>query len=123
MLRLIALVHDSFKRAVRGGAAKVGENHHGMRARRFAERFVEDERVLATIELHDRPYAAWRRAQRGSSAERRAITRMMRRVPDAELLLEFVELDASTEGKSWEPVSWFRDALEQGGDLPESARR
>ena len=43
---------------------KTGENHHAMRARRFAERYTDDERLLATIELHDRPYDLWRRLRR-----------------------------------------------------------
>ena len=34
-----------------------------MRARRFAERYTDDERLLATIELHDRPYNLWRKAR------------------------------------------------------------
>src|SRR6267154_2807282 len=43
---------------------RVGENHHAMRARRFAEKLIDDERVLATIQLHDRPYALWRKMHR-----------------------------------------------------------
>ena len=56
-LRFLALVHDSLKFRVRDRLPKTGENHHAMRARRFAERYTTDERVLATLELHDRPYA------------------------------------------------------------------
>ena len=56
-LRLLALVHDALKFRVRNWLPKRGENHHAMRARRFAERYTDDERLLATIELHDRPYA------------------------------------------------------------------
>lgn len=37
-LRLIAIVHDSFKEFVDRSKPKDGENHHGMIARRFAER-------------------------------------------------------------------------------------
>ena len=49
-LRFIALVHDSFKYAVSALRPKTGENHHAMRARRFAEDYTGEERLLAAIE-------------------------------------------------------------------------
>jgi hypothetical protein len=111
LLRFIVLVHDAFKSQVRERLPRVGENHHAMRARRFAEKLVDDERVLATIELHDRPYALWRKFQRRGKVDERGFRRMMKRIPDPELFLHFIELDASTEGKRPEPVEWFRDEL------------
>jgi hypothetical protein len=115
LLRFIALTHDSFKFQVRQHLPRAGENHHAMRARRFAERFTDDERVLATIELHDRPYALWRKLQRRGRLDERAFRRMIRRIPDPELFLRFVELDGSTEGKRPEPIAWFREELVNRG--------
>jgi hypothetical protein len=63
-LRLIALVHDAFKYRVHEWLPKTGENHHATRARRFAERFTDDERLLATIQCYDGPYAIWRKMKR-----------------------------------------------------------
>jgi hypothetical protein len=117
LLRFIVLVHDSFKSQVRERLPRVGENHHAMRARRFAEKFIDDERVLATIELHDRPYALWRKMHRRGKVDERGFRRMMDRIPDPELFLRFIELDASTEGKRPEPVEWFRDELVEQGRL------
>jgi hypothetical protein len=117
LLRFIVLVHDSFKSQVRERLPRVGENHHAMRARRFAEKFIDDERVLATIELHDRPYALWRKLHRRGKVDERGFRRMMKRIPDPELFLHFIELDASTEGKRPEPVEWFRDELVERGLL------
>ena len=110
-LRLIALVHDSFKYRVRDWLPKTGENHHAMRARRFAERFTSDERLLSIIELHDRPYAIWRRMRRTGRLDEGAFAAMMARVPDPALFLRFIELDGSTEGKNPEPIDWLRDRL------------
>ena len=45
-LRLIALVHDTFKYQVDTDRARTGENHHAMRARRFAEKYVDYHSVL-----------------------------------------------------------------------------
>ena len=112
-LRFIAIVHDAFKGRVREWLPKTGENHHAMRARRFAERFTTDERMLSTIELHDRPYAIWRRMRRKGRLDERAWEEMMSRVTDRDLFLRFIELDGSTEGKDPEPIRWFRDELER----------
>ncbi len=115
MLRLIVLVHDSFKYQVLGWRSKRGENHHAMRARRFAGRFTDDERVLAAIELHDRPYAIWRRLRRTGRVDERQFEAMVRRVPDMDLFVAFVELDGATEGKTPEPTRWFRSELSARG--------
>jgi hypothetical protein len=110
-LRFVSIVHDAFKYRVREWLPKTGENHHAMRARRFAERFTDDEAILSTIELHDRPYAIWRRLQRKGSLDQRAWDEMIARVADRELFLLFIELDGSTEGKNPEPIRWFRYEL------------
>jgi hypothetical protein len=117
MLRFIALVHDAFKYQVRERLPRVGENHHAMRARHFAERFTDDERILATIELHDRPYALWRKMHRKGRLDERAFRRMLRRIPDRDLFLRFIELDGSTEGKRPEPIEWLREELSRR-DVP-----
>lgn len=116
-LRFIALVHDALKSKVQNWRPRTGENHHATRARRFAERYTADERVLATIELHDRPYAIWRRAKRTGTTQEHAVTEMLARVPDPELFARFVELDGSTEGKDAEPVEWLREQLSRRAAL------
>jgi hypothetical protein len=92
-----------------------------MRARRFAERFTDDERVLAAIEFHDRPYAIWRKLQRRGKLDERALRRMLKRIPDPDLFLRFIELDGSTEGKRPEPIEWFREELVQRGVIDPAA--
>jgi hypothetical protein len=112
-LRLIALVHDSMKYRVRDWLPKVGENHHAMRARRFAERYTDDERLLATIEQHDRPYALWRKLRRTGRLDEQGLRRMLERIPDRDLFFRFVELDGSTEGKNPEPIEWLKTELQR----------
>lgn len=112
-LRFLALLHDACKRRVREWLPKTGENHHAMRARRLAERYTGDERLLATIELHDRPYALWKRRRRQGRGDGAAFDHMLERVPDLDLFARFVELDGSTEGKNPDPISWFNDELQR----------
>ena len=117
-LRFISLIHDALKYKVRDWLPHQGPNHHAARARRVAEGYVEDERLLATIELHDRPYGIWRKLRRSGRFDEVAFRAMVQRLPDRELFLRFVELDGSTEGKDPEPIEWFRSELERRGLAP-----
>jgi hypothetical protein len=121
LLRFMALVHDSFKYQVRERLPRAGENHHAMRARRFAERFTDDERLLAAIQFHDRPYSLWRKLQRRGKLDERGFRRMIRQIGEPELFLRFIELDGSTEGKRPEPIAWFRDELVKRGVIDREA--
>jgi hypothetical protein len=112
-LRFIALVHDSQKNRVQEWRPRSGENHHAMRARRLAERYSSDERLLAAIELHDRPYALWRKRQRKGALDVPGFARMLERIPDLALFVRFVELDGSTKGKNPEPLRWLKQELRE----------
>ena len=82
-----------------------------MRARRVAQRYTDDERLLATIELHDRPYGLWRKCNRTGRDDDSAFDAMLERIPDIGLFVSFVDLDGSTAGKNPEPLEWLRDEL------------
>ena len=110
-LRIVALAHDSFKYQVQQWLPRTGENYHAMRARRFVERFTTDEPMLATVELHDRPYHTWKRLNRTGRFDAARFEAMLNRNPDHELFLTFVEIDGASEAKDPEPIRWFRDQL------------
>lgn len=115
ILRAVALIHDSMKYRVKDWLPKVRGNHHANRARRFAERYTDDERILATVEHHDRPYNIWRKMKRTGRLDEERFEGMLSDIPDVPLFLRFVELDGSTEGKNPEPIEWFRDELRRRG--------
>jgi hypothetical protein len=106
-LRFLALVHDAFKHRVDPEAGYSRDNDHAVMARRFAERFTTDERLLTTLELHDEPYWIWRTRPDNGGA---ALSALLARLPDVELFMRFVELDASTEGKDPGLLRWLRAA-------------
>lgn len=122
-LRFVSLVHDSLKYRVQNWRPRTGENHHATRARRFAERYTDDERLLATIEHHDRPYNLWRKARRRGGTDERAFSAMLDQVPDLDLFLRFVEWDGSTEGKTPEPIRWLKAELGRRGLLDTGERQ
>jgi hypothetical protein len=107
-LRLIALVHDSFKYAVLPTEPWSRDSDHAVLARRFAEHFTDDERVLCAIELHDELFWIW---HNGGDE----IAPVLERVPDVELYFRFVELDATTEGKDPSLLWWIRHAIARSG--------
>jgi hypothetical protein len=109
-LRFIAIVHDSFKGDVDRSKPKTGENHHAMRARRFAERYTDDIPVLDVIELHDHAYIAWRHGtQTGDwpGAILQAEELLDRLGPNLGLFMRFYRADNEVEGKTSEHRAWF----------------
>ena len=86
-LRFLALVHDSFKSEVRPHEPWSTDNDHAALARRFAESYTTDERLLTTLELHDEPYWIWRTGDQPGQALRALLDRS----PDPRLFARFVE--------------------------------
>ncbi|HET9979573.1 MAG TPA: HD domain-containing protein [Ktedonobacterales bacterium] len=121
-LRLIALTHDSLKFRVDPERSRSGENHHAARARRFAERYIDDERVLRIIELHDEGIHLWNRWRRTHDAHLIAAqvdTLLDQLGADWLLFVEFFRCDNDTPSKNPEPVLWFEEMLrERGYDVP-----
>ena len=107
-LRFLALVHDAFKHRVRPGAGYSPDNDHAVLARRFAERYTSDPRLLDALEFHDAPYYTWRTRTHDGRA---ALEAVLARIPDLELFLRFVELDGSTEGKDPRPLDWLHGVV------------
>jgi hypothetical protein len=107
-LRFLALVHDASKHRVRPEAGYSPDNDHAVLARRFAERYTADPRLLNALELHDEPYYLWRTCP-GDADD--ALEAMLTRIPDLALFLRFIELDGSTEGKDPRPLAWVHRVL------------
>jgi len=59
-LRIITFVHDTFKNIEDKGTPRDWSKHHGVYARKFLAKFIEDEVLLNITELHDEAYYCWR---------------------------------------------------------------
>lgn len=111
-LRLIAIIHDSFKYKVDLTRPKYGENHHAMIARRFAEKYVSDEEILMIIETHDDAYNAWGKGNRKGdwvSANERANKLIDRLGTSINLYMKFFSCDNETGDKTSECYVWFEN--------------
>src|SRR3954447_555839 len=92
-MRFLAFVNDSFKNAVRPGDPWSRDNDHAALARRSAERYVQDERVLTAIELHDELFWVWNNGGED-------VGPVLDQIPDCELYLRFGGRDAARGGKA-----------------------
>jgi len=113
-LRLIALIHDTFKHKVDGLKPKSGDNHHAMIARKFAERFNIEKDVLDIIELHDEAYNAWSMGDRKGdwNGANKRLGRLLDRLDDNyQLYKTFYQCDNETGDKTQKNFEWFCDYI------------
>lgn len=116
-LRVVALAHDTFKNEVDFSQPRTGSNHHANIARRFLQRYTDDQDVLEITELHDEAYNSWGvGSRRGDWEKARARAQRLLDRLDArtELYLAFYRADNAAGDKKAEPLGWFeRLALEE----------
>ena len=115
-LRIIAILHDTFKHKVDQTKPKAGENHHGMIARRFAENFPIHENVLQVIEHHDDAYNAWQKGGRHGdwyAAKKKATNLINALLIEGclDLYVKFYRCDNATGDKSQENYDWFTELI------------
>ena len=112
-LRLMVLLHDTFKYAVDHSQAKRGENQHAMIARRFSEDFTDDPIILDILEWHDYAYFAWRRLVQNETTALRHLHELVKNLGDRLNLYHiFFCCDTATGDKTQEPVLWFERVLQ-----------
>ncbi len=113
-LRLIALIHDTFKNKVDNTKSKAGENHHAMIARRFAEKYITDKAILDIIELHDEAYNAWCKGDRDNNWNK-AFYRLDKLIERLDMNLElysiFYRCDNETGDKNQDNYNWFLEDI------------
>jgi len=114
-LRLITIIHDTFKNKVDTTKDRSGENHHAMIARRFAEKYITDPIVLDIIELHDEGYNSFCIFQRDPTKEEKAKSRALKLISRLDklditaldLYLTFYRCDNNTASKEQTSLEWF----------------
>ena len=120
-LRFLVIVHDAFKKR-QEELPREPDNHHARLARDFAARYTDDENLLASLELHDRPFQLWKDRRRQGRLDEAEFKKLVKELPDPEFFMQFCELDASTAGKDPEPLRWLRRELTERGALQKGAQ-
>lgn len=110
-LRLITLVHDSFKhREDKTTQPRNWSKHHGVLARQFLETYVNDVNLLDIIELHDEAYYCWRlkHIYRDVEGSNERLEKLLNRIGTGlQLYYLFFKCDTRTGDKNQAPLRWF----------------
>jgi sirohydrochlorin cobaltochelatase len=117
-LRLIALVHDTFKYQVDNALPRIPTNDHAVLGRRFGEEYITDSAILSVLEFHDEAYHCWRYGDWRSdwAAAEEGLDRLIQRFGEAlPLYVRFYRCDNHTASKNPAPLVWFEDCLHKRG--------
>lgn len=111
-LRLLAIIHDSFKYKVDRSKPKYGDNHHGHYASVFAQKYVDNSQLKYILIVHDDAYNAWQagnRRGRWDVAEKRGtgLGSDLFHIDALDLFLKFYYCDNKTGNKTNEDYEWF----------------
>ncbi|MEM6317685.1 MAG: hypothetical protein AAF960_08445 [Bacteroidota bacterium] len=113
-LRLITLVHDTFKHVEDKGSPRDWSKHHGVYARKFLAKFTDDPSLLTITELHDEAYYCWRlialykRPEKGQER----LNQLLEKLGDnLQLFYLFFKCDTQTGDKIQTPVKWFEQKV------------
>lgn len=114
-LRIIALLHDTFKNEVDRSQPKTGENHHATIAAKHAKELGIKEDIIKIIKLHDEAFNAWQQYDKGKT--KKANDRIDKLINEldfcgcVDLYQKFCECDNKTGNKSQDNYEWFLDKV------------
>jgi hypothetical protein len=110
-LRLITILHDTFKFQEDTSFPRDWNKHHALIARNFAEHFINDAPILDIIELHDEAYYCWRLENQYFRPEiaKKRVQNLLNRIgqKNMQLYYLFFKCDTQTGDKTQDPVKWF----------------
>lgn len=113
-LRLITLLHDTFKNIEDKSSPRDWTKHHGILARLFAENYIDDATILDIIELHDEAYYCWRLEILEDEPEQSLarLDMLFDKIKHCiQLYYIFFKCDTATGDKTQAPVKWFEKKL------------
>lgn len=114
-LRLITLIHDTFKFQEDLSFPRDWSKHHAIYARKFAERYLTLPFLLDIIEWHDEAYYSWRwsekrfRKRKGQKKLRKLLKCINHHT---QLYYLFFKCDTQTGNKTQAPVQWFEQQVD-----------
>ena len=113
-LRLITIIHDTFKYLEEQKRPRTDwSKHHAIFALNFAKKYIKDKAILDVIELHDEAYYAWRDFNFGkiASCNKRMNNLVKRLGNNMQLFYLFFKCDTQTGDKYQRPISWFESTV------------
>lgn len=118
-LRIIAIVHDTFKNKVDINQPRIGDNNHAIIAAKFAEKYIDDKMILKIIKLHDEAFGAWKSGERSGdwSKANQRLENLVRAMGEENLQLyyHFYKCDNETGDKNQDCLKWFEEQMNGKG--------
>jgi len=114
-LRIITLVHDTFKFQEDKSHPRDWLKHHAIYARKFLEQYTSEKVLLDIVELHDEAYHIWRnihlqhKLKLGASRKQQLLNRLGEHL---QLYYLFFKCDTLTGDKILAPLDWFEQEIE-----------
>ncbi len=114
-LRILVHTHDTFKAESKRGVPISHPRSHSSLAKEFLAQFTDESDLLDIVQLHDEPYALWRKFLASGRHEDRLLE-LIDAIADWNLFLAFLIIDGCTKGKTREPLIWFFDQVQDRVD-------
>lgn len=118
MLRIIALIHDTFKYQEDRNVPRDWTKHHGVLARKYLENQNLSFELCEITEMHDEAFYAWRAAvvEKNQELSDSRLKRLENRIPNHlnEYFLFFL-CDTLTGDKLRTPVKWLFEKAKTNG--------
>ncbi|MEO1257902.1 MAG: hypothetical protein AAFZ15_03865 [Bacteroidota bacterium] len=118
-LRIAAIAHDTFKYQEAESKTTGKKVNHGLLARRFMEKFIDDETTLDLIELHDEIYYSWRyeALQNDRATSEKRLGKLLDRIGShLKLHYLFFRCDTMTGDKIQSPRLWIENKIRESGN-------
>jgi len=119
-LRIITLIHDSFKYKVDSRLPRLGDNHHSRIACEFGKKYIDEVDILQVIRYHDDAYNIWKKATKTGDWEKAEILIMnvlLNKVANVKLYMMFYRCDNETGDKTQEDLIWFEKLMDKYKEL------
>jgi len=121
-LRMIALIHDTFKYKEPKGSPRDWSKHHSVLAGQFMEKRKADASMIKIISWHDEAYYIWRMIypyQQPVQGQIRLDKLLSLLQGDLQLYYIFFKCDTCTGDKNSAPLKWFEMAAEDISLIPD----
>ena len=119
-LRIITLLHDSFKYIEDKNQPRDWSKHHSILARLFAETFTDDSIILDIVEWHDEAYYCWRMEVLEDQPELSTsrLSMLFEKINYClQLYYIFFKCDTLTGDKMQAPIKWFEKKIKDTADI------
>ena len=112
ILRIVAIVHDTFKCSEDRNTPRDWSKHHSVLAFNFIQKYTDEKAILQTTLHHDEPFYAWLHIHKNQEElSNKKLEFIKSNVDDLNLLYYFFLCDTMTGDKLLKPLVWFENQM------------